>query len=301
MIKNTLDIINSPRYELSKFTSKYKEQLEKDGFCVLPPDNSYWKWIGANPEKIRKIINSLLEKEGASAGSEGKEEFTIDKGKKIEQGALRLGNLLNKNEIFSKIATIPEIIQAAHSIIQNDIKLSSVLFRQPELNAEEQEIHMDWVPRWSQDENFNDIIAFLYLEDANKSNGATTVIPGTHKKLGYPCMHINQHLKHPNEFLIEAKKGSILILNALTWHKGGSNKSGKDRGIIVVDYRNRKLKQLLNLKMYIDEDKIKRFNDIEKYLFGLRENDSYQKEKSVGPGEQYKNWLKENPEFNHSK
>ena len=36
-------------------------------------------------EKIRKIVNSLLEKEGASAGSEGKEEFTVNKGKKIER------------------------------------------------------------------------------------------------------------------------------------------------------------------------------------------------------------------------
>ena len=301
MIKNTLDILKNPKYGSSKFIPKYKEQLEQDGYCLLPPDNSYWEWIGAGPEKIRKIVNSLLEKEGTSAGSEGKEEFTVNKGKKIEQGAIRLGNLLNKNEIFSKIATMPEIIRASHSIIQNDIKLSSVLFRQPDFNGKEQEIHIDWEPRWNEGEGFNDIIAFLYLEDANKSNGATTVIPGTHKKLGYPCQHINQHLKHPNEFLIEAKKGSILILNALTWHKGGCNTSGKDRGIIVIDYRNRKLKQLLNLKMYIRENIIKKFNDIEKYLFGLRERDSFQKEKSVGPGEKYKNWLKENPKFNHSK
>jgi len=301
MIKNTLDIINSPKYESSKFTLKYKELLDRDGYCLLPPDKSYWEWIGANPEDIRAIINSLLNKEGISAGSEGKEEFTVNKGKKIEQGAIRLGNLLNKNKIFSKIATIPEIIQASHSIIQDDIKLSSVLFRQPELNGEEQEIHIDWEPRWSEDEDYNDVIAFLYLEDANKSNGATTVVPGTHKKLGYPCQHINQNLKHRDEFLIEAKKGSILILNALTWHKGGSNQSGQDRGIIVVDYRNRKLKQLLNLKMYINENIIKKLSITEKYLFGLRKNDNFQKEKSVGPGEKYKNWLKKNPEFNYSK
>ena len=76
MIKNTQDILNNPKYGSSKFTSIYKEQLEQDGYCLLPPDNSYWEWIGAGPEKIRKIVNSLLDKEGASAGSEGKEEFT---------------------------------------------------------------------------------------------------------------------------------------------------------------------------------------------------------------------------------
>ena len=51
-------------------------------------------------------------------------------------------------------------------------------------------------------------------------------------------------------------------------------------------------KQLLNLKMYIRENIIKKFNDIEKYLFGLRERDSFQKEKSVGPGEKYKKYSK---------
>ena len=63
MIKNTLDIINSPKYESSKFTLKYKELLDRDGYCLLPPDKSYWEWIGANPEDIRAIINSLLNKE----------------------------------------------------------------------------------------------------------------------------------------------------------------------------------------------------------------------------------------------
>ena len=55
MIKNTQDILNNPKYGSSKFTSIYKEQLEQDGYCLLPPDNSYWEWIGAGPEKIRKI------------------------------------------------------------------------------------------------------------------------------------------------------------------------------------------------------------------------------------------------------
>ena len=92
-----------------------------------------------------------------------------------------------------------------------------------------------------------------------------------------------------------------LILNALTWHKGGANKSGEDRGIIVIDYRKRNHKQLLNLKMYIDKETIDSFNENEKYLFGLRKEDVFQKERSFGPGAKYKKWLEENPKFNYKK
>ena len=35
-------------------------------------------------------------------------------------------------------------------------------------------------------------------------------------------------------------------------------------------------------------------SETEKYLFGLRENDTNQKEDSAGPGDHYRNWLKQN-------
>ena len=82
------------------------------------------------------------------------------------------------------------------------------------------------------------------------------------------------------EITIDAPRGSILIMNALTWHKGGNNISGEKRGIIVVEYRNRKLKQLLNLKKYIDKETKKTFSEEENYLFGVREQDFSQSEKS---------------------
>ena len=41
----------------------------------------------------------------------------------------------------------------------------------------------------------------------------------------------------------------------------------------------------------------KEFNEVEKYLFGLRETDARQNEKSYGPGELYRTWLKKNPQY----
>ena len=297
MINDVSDILKTKRYLDFKLEDKHIEELEEKGFCLIPPKKKRWDWIGGDPSEIRKIVDSLLIKEGIASGSEGKEEFTIDKKKKIEEKATRLGNLLNKNKIFKKISTLPEILWGSFSIINNDLKLSSVLFRQPDHNSNEQEIHIDWTPRRNIKEKYQAAVSFLYLEDSHKKNGATIVIPKSHKNLGYPCEKINPFEKQPDEITIDAPRGSILIMNALTWHKGGNNISGEKRGIIVVEYRNRKLKQLLNLKKYIDEETKKTFSEEENYLFGVREQDFSQTEKSYGPGEEYRKWLKANPQY----
>ena len=140
----------------------------------------------------------------------------------------------------------------------------------------------------------------MYLEDSTKQNGATKLVPKSHKILGYPAEHTNPFKPHEKEIQLEAEAGSILILNANIWHRGGDNITGQKRGVLAVDYRSRDLKQLLNLYLYIDKDVRKEFNEVEKYLFGLRETDARQNEKSYGPGELYRTWLKKNPQYDYS-
>lgn len=301
MVHNTDIILKKKLFSTWKLNTKQKNFLDKEGYCLIEPSDNLSNWIGVDENYIRNIIDKLLKYEGLSAGAEGKEKFTIKKKKKLEEGADRLGNLLNKHIIFSKIATIPILLHAAYHILSDDIKLSSILFREPKKNFGEQEIHIDWHPRRKNSDKFKSVVCFYFLEDSKKENGATIIIPKTHKKLGYPCEHINPFKKNSYEKIVEAKAGSLLILNANTWHKGGENKVGKKRGMIAIEYRQRQLKQLLNLKKYVCDDMQKKFLDYEKYLFGLRENDICQNEDSYGPGEEYRNWLKKNEKYNFQK
>ena len=301
MIKSTKEILRLKDYSSNKLDSIFIQKLKKDGYCLIPPKKSFWNWIQASPQDIRKVIDKLIKFEGIAAGSEGKEEFTVKKNKKIEPNANRIGNLLNKDFTMRKIATLPEIVWAAYEVIKSDIKLSSILFREPIANSGEQEMHIDWYPRNSKKDAYNNVVFFLYLEDSTVMNGATKLVPKSHKILGYPSEHMNPFRPHKKEIIIEAKAGSILAVNAHTWHKGGNNKLGEKRGIIVIDYRKRKLKQLLNLNLYIKDEVKAEFNDVEKYLFSLRKIDKQQKEKSFGPGDQYRKWLKRNPQHKYQK
>jgi len=297
MINSVTDILKSKSYKDRKLSDFQLNQLDKEGFVLIEPKKEIWEWIGCSVENLRSIIDNLKIQEGTNAGSEGKENILKNKNKTIEPGADRLGNLINKSPYMSKIATLPEMIWASYLIIKKDIKLSSVLFREPKKNSGEQQIHIDWIPEENNKKEYNSVISFLFLNDSTIQNGATKVIPGTHKYFSYPDKYMNPFQPHENEISITAKAGSLLIMNSLLWHKGGNNITGEKRGIIVTEYRERNIKQLLNLKKYISEETQSQLNSSELYLFGLRKEDSNQLEGSYGPGDHYRNWLKENEHF----
>jgi len=297
MVNSILDILNSKEYIERKLSNSQINQLEEEGFILLEPKNEFWNWIGCRVDKLVNITDDLKLKEGDNAGSEGKEEIVKKNNKTLEPGADRIGNLINKSVFMRRIATLPEIVWASYLTIKSEIKLSSVLFREPKKNAGEQQIHIDWIPRENSNESFNSVVAFLYLNDSKEDNGATQVIPRTHKLFSYPDKYVNPKLPHKKEIVIEAKAGSLLIMNALLWHKGGNNLTGKKRGIIVTEYRQRNIKQLLNLKKYISKKTQEELEPREKYLFGLREGDSSQDENSFGPGDHYRKWLNKNKHF----
>ena len=68
-----------------------------------------------------------------------------------------------------------------------------------------------------------------------------------------------------------------MILNANTWHKGGSNINGRKRGLINIEYRNRSVDQMLNLKKYLSKKTQNKLSEYEKYLFAVRKKDRTQK------------------------
>ena len=118
MINSTKDVLKNKDYLYNKLNFSEISFLNENGYCLIPPKKSFWEWIGADLKEIRKIIDKLIEKEGLSAGSEGKEEFTIEKKKKLEPKANRIGNLLNKNVIMKKCATLPEIVWGSYEVIK---------------------------------------------------------------------------------------------------------------------------------------------------------------------------------------
>tara|TARA_Y100000992_G_C21249301_1_gene484984 strand:- start:350 stop:1189 length:840 start_codon:yes stop_codon:yes gene_type:complete len=264
-------------------TANQKKQLDKQGYIVFKSI----PFMKKNVKKMRDITKKLISKEGDKGGWEGKEKYYV-KGKLFEKGTNRLGNLINKSKVFGELMLIPEILSSAYTVINSNLKVAGLNFRNPLKNSGKQRLHMDWKPRKKMNEKFAGVVCFIFLDDANKKNGALRVVPGSHKKLGWPEQYIDVMKRHKNEVLLSVKAGTVIVANLNLWHGGSNNISGKDRKMIMLNIKNRAFPQLINYKKYLNSGVKKKLNKYQKYLLAIRSSDRKQKEDSVGVGKYYK-------------
>ena len=207
-INNIKDVFKTLGVERSALSEDQRLFLNNNGYLILPPT----KFILANLKIMNDITNKLIKLEGDKGGWEGKEKY-YKEGKPFEVNCDRLGNLIEKDLIFGKLILIPEILSAAYEVIKDELKVGGLNFRNPHFGYGHQAIHIDTLPRQTKIEKFRGVVCYIYLDDATKQNGATRIIPKTHKKTGWPDDYIDTNKFHKDEIRAEAVAGSIEILN----------------------------------------------------------------------------------------
>ena len=282
-IKNILEVFKRLRIEKNLLSKKQKNFLESKGYLIIKPTN----FMKKNLKKLSLAAKKLIEKEGKRGGWEGKEKY-YKKGKDFEKGANRLGNLIDKKNIFRKLITMPEILAAAHAVIKGNIKICGFNLRNPLKGKGRQVVHMDWKPRKEKMDLYGGVVCMVYLDKSQKHNGATRLIPCSHKKLGWPEDHIDINKRHKKEIRPELEAGSIIVANLNLWHAGAGNVSGKVRKMIMINIKRRSLPQLLNYKQFLKKKTKNSLNEVEKYLLAVRKVDKTQKSDSIGVGKYYR-------------
>ena len=271
-------------------TDEQKRSLDENGFFVYSPGPQYLEKLGIDVTAMREVLDRLIHEEGWRGGCEGKEEW-VSPERQLDPGSHRLANLLDKHELFRRMITVPEILAAVHYVIKDEIKAGAVDMREPRSGSGYQRLHIDWIARANEAEAYDCVFVGFYLDDMRKDNGAIRVVPGTHKKTNWPDAHIDVNTPHPDEMQVEVPAGSFIVMNAHTWHGGAVNHTGGRRRTLYLDYRNRRLPQLLNQKKYLRPETLAGLNDFERYLLGVRDSDPTQAEDSLGPGAAYRAWL----------
>lgn len=283
LINSTEELIKKLNID-SKVLKKNKLNfLKKNGYLIIRRN----KFLLNNLKLFRAEIDKFIKIDGVKGGWEGKKEF-YRKGKLFEPGTQRLGNLIEKNIIFSNLITIPEIIMCAKEVIKDEIKVCGLNFREPKKGTGYQKIHMDWKPRKKNSKKFAGIVAMIFFDNANSQNGVTRLIPKTHLKNNWPEKYIDINVKNKKEFTPKINAADILILNLNLWHAGSNNLTGKRRRMIMLNIKRRSLPQLLNYKKFLSSSTKLQLNDAQKYLLAIRDNDKMQKLDSVGVGKYYK-------------
>ena len=93
------------------------------------------------------------------------------------------------------------------------------------------------------------------ITDFTAENGATRVIPGSHKADGSP-----EFMKHYDSVPAEMAKGSVLVYHGSLWHGGGANRSAGRRVGIAMNYCAGYIRQQENQQLGIPREIVAHFS-----------------------------------------
>lgn len=205
----------------------YVNQINKNGYTIIP------NIISAKEcERYKKLCEKTYDNYSARYVTSKEVGGLADKS--LEKVVYNLHNKdlgwfkLFNNKIVIKIL---EIILKEGSYKKNEpYYLNNISARCPLKGNPGQQIHLDSnLPGI----NYNIVTNVIwYFDDVNEENGTTIVVPGSHRFLRYA----DNSKKIKNKVYINAKKGSVLILNANTWHGGSAKKNDASRWALVLGY-----------------------------------------------------------------
>lgn len=196
-----------------------RKQLDEEGYLVLP--GLMGNELLAN---LRGRIDELFAEEGTAAGAEFKQE----------PGAKRLANLVNKGRVFEEVILTPQVLDAMGHVLGPRFKLSS-------LNVRSAEPYGDCGQPWHADSGaIADEAGYWVcnsvwmLDDFTSENGATHMVPGSHRWGRVPSPGLYDSL--PGEQIVTGKGGTVVVMNAHMWHGGTANRTGTSRRAMHVYY-----------------------------------------------------------------
>lgn len=104
----------------------------------------------------------------------------------------------------------------------------------------QQGLHADWRARaaW---EPYHAATALWLLDAFTCDNGATRVVPGSHRKGAVPKSFTDPERHHPEEKVVIARAGAVLVFNGHLWHSGTRNRSQASRRVVQCAFAAREL------------------------------------------------------------
>ncbi len=236
--------------------------LDKNGYVALGQLLTDDELIAVNGR-----IDELLRSEGDNAGSELFESKYIRHPK--EEGADRLADLVNKGSIFDIFYTYDRVLSGITAVLGDQFKLSSLNYRAAKPGQGHQKLHIDYKNAVA-GEGYKVCNSIWLLDDFTENNGATRIVPGTHKFDRLPADEMDDpNLPHPNEILIKAPAGSVFIFNSHVWHGGTTNQTTKYRRSIHSYFCALDQPQQLNQKNYITEETRNRIDQRAKQILDV--------------------------------
>ena len=212
-----------------------RDRLDRYGYALLPGVLS-----DAELAAIRSRLAERLIIEGDQAGLEVHQEA----------GTNRLADLVNKGPMFTPCFTEPRVLACVDHVL-GDFKLSSLNFREALPGQGLQALHADYggpAPA----SGFQVCNSIWLLDDFTAENGATRVVPGSHRSDTVPRLAMpDPTAAHPDEVLLIAPAGTVVVINSHLWHGGTVNRTDRPRRALHSYFARRERGQQTDQKKYL--------------------------------------------------
>lgn len=129
---------------------------------------------------------------------------------------------LDRDPLVQRVCRLPALLDVAGAILGASFFLSQVEGREPCPGGTAQPLHRDGTPGATEFAG-----AILFLDAYEASNGATRLVPGSHRDLT---------LDAGASVTIAGEAGDILVLDVNLLHGGGANISGNSRRSLLITY-----------------------------------------------------------------
>ncbi|HWK35913.1 phytanoyl-CoA dioxygenase family protein [Sphingomonas sp.] len=147
----------------------------------------------------------------------------------------RAGLLLGRDAVFPEAVTVPKLLALVEYLLGRGALLSQLIGTVRRAPIEGLALHADnsWFPApfpsW-------EIMctACWVTDDFTRENGATLIIPGTHKHKHHPPREVRESLD--GAIAIEAPPGSIALWDGSVWHGSYPRQTDGERVVLHMTY-----------------------------------------------------------------
>ena len=220
--------------------AKHAAQIDEVGYTVIEH--------AIEPDLIDALNDDLLRLE---------HELGIVPADNLFEGTrtTRIYNLLAHGAHFERIPVHPAVLPVAEAVLDNGLLVSSLSSIAIGPGETPQPIHADDqvipLPKPHPPTVCNTMWA---LTDFTEANGATRVIPGSHRAAGSPDL-----AKEYDSVPAEMPRGSVLVWHGSLWHGGGANTTAERRVGIAMNYCAGYIRQQENQQLGLPVDTVGRF------------------------------------------
>ncbi len=148
------------------------------------------------------------------------------------RNTVRIYNLLAHGEVFARVPVHPGVLPVVEGVLDDGCLISSLSSIAIGPGETAQMIHADDqlipLPKPHVPLVCNTMWA---LTDFTEANGATRLVPGSHRADGNPALDGDHRT-----IAAEMERGDVLIWNGSLWHGGGANTTTERRVGIAMNY-----------------------------------------------------------------